>query len=171
MTGSFTSSSGPVLLAGQLGEDAADHVAQVGHAFLNIRIGNLAEEGLVFVEGLLEGGGGVDALVGDGGADLADEGGVAEEQLVGAEDGGLFLADLLGDAADDAVEFAGGGGAGGVEARDLGGQGVGVEVDRLAAGQDLVDAIGPGHGHARRNGYAFHHDASVLLFRFNKDGR
>ena len=92
----------------------------------------------VLVEGLLDGGGGVDALFGDGGADLADEGGVAEEQLVGAEDGGLVLADLLGDAADDAVEFAGGGGAGGVEARDLGGQGVGVEVERLAAGQGLV---------------------------------
>ena len=54
---------------------------------------------LVFVEGLLQGGGGVDALVGDGGVDLADKGGIAEKQPVGAEDGRLFLADLLGDAA------------------------------------------------------------------------
>ena len=31
-----------LLLQGQLGEDAADHVAQVGHALLQIRIGDLA---------------------------------------------------------------------------------------------------------------------------------
>ncbi len=34
---------GLMFLASQLNEDAADHVAQVGHAFLQVRIGDLAE--------------------------------------------------------------------------------------------------------------------------------
>ena len=44
--------------------------------------------------------------------DLADEGGIAQQQAMGAEDGGLVLADLLGDALDDGVEFLAGRGAG-----------------------------------------------------------
>ena len=152
----------PALLLGQLRQDAGADVAQVGDPFLNIRIGNMIEEGLVFLNGLLDGGGRVDALVHDGGADFADEGGVAQQQLMGAEDGRLVLADLLRDAADDGVEFTAGRGAGGVEARDLRGEGLGGEVDGFASSQRLVEAIRPGHGHARRYGNAFDHDAIAL---------
>ena len=44
---------------------------------------------------LVQGGAGVDVAVEDGGLDLADEGRVAQQQAVGAEDGRLFLADFL----------------------------------------------------------------------------
>ena len=96
----------PAVLQGQLGQDAADHVAQVGHAFLQIGIGDLLEELAVFFEDGLQGGGGVDLVGQDGGLDLADQRRIAQELAMGAENGRLVLADLVGHAIDDGVETA-----------------------------------------------------------------
>src|SRR5207248_1426543 len=95
---------------------------------------------------------GVDAAGADDRLDLADEGDVAQQQAVGAEDGRLVLADLAGDAVDDGVEVGAGGSDGLLEAADLGGDGADVEVGRLAAREDTVHAERAGDGHTRRDG-------------------
>ena len=128
MTGSSVGTTALAALQGQLGHDAADHVAHVGHALAQVLVLDLREQLGVLVERLVQGGGGIDVAIEDGRLDLADEGGVAEQQAMGAEDGGLVLADLLRDAGDDGVEFLGGGGAGPVEPADLAGQGGFVQL-------------------------------------------
>ena len=54
------------------------------------------EELVVLVEESSQGGGGVDLVVQDVRLDLGDQRRIAQEQAMGAEDGGLVLADLLG---------------------------------------------------------------------------
>jgi hypothetical protein len=51
--------------------------------------------------------------------DLAEERGVAQQKTMRPENGGLAVAELLGDAADNGVEFLGGGRTGPVETIDL----------------------------------------------------
>ena len=145
------------LVVRELGHDPADDVAQVGEASLEVGVGDLAEEGGVFLERLLQGGGGVDALLADAGENLADHGRVAEQLAVGAEDAGLLVADLPADADDGVVDLAGHGGAGPFETVDLPGQTRVVQGVRLVAGDDLLDAMGMRDGHTRRNGYALLH--------------
>ncbi len=147
----------------EVAEDAADHVAQVGHAFLQVRIGDLGEQLVVFVEDLAQGGGGVDLAFLDGGLDLGAEGRVAQQQAMGAKDGGLVLTDLLADALDAGVQLAGDGRAGAVETTDFAGQGGGVEVEGFLLEQNMVHAEGAGHGHSRRYGQASFHGRSLRL--------
>ena len=137
--------------------DPADDIAEVGEPALEVRVRDLAEEGGVFLEGLLQGGRGVDALLGDAGADLADHRRVAEELAVGAEDRRLLVADLPADAGDGVLDLAGGGRAGPLETMDLPGQTRVVQGVRLVAGDDLLDAVGMRDGYTRRNGYALLH--------------
>jgi len=95
--------------------------------------------------------GGVDAFAGDG-ARTCRRSGVAEEQLVGAENGPSSSRHLLRDARTTAFEFADGAAQAASKARDLGGQGSGGEVNRSRRVRPLVDAIRPGHGHAAETG-------------------
>ena len=88
---------------GELGHDAANHVANVGHALADIFVGDFREKCRVFVERFVQGGAGVDVARDDRVLDFADEGRVTKEQTMSAEDGSLFFADLLSDAGDDGV--------------------------------------------------------------------
>src|SRR5207249_3479674 len=94
-------------LDGEVADDPADHVADVGEALAQVFVGDLREQGGVLGQRLVEGGDGVLAFAADAVVDLADQGGVAEQGPVGAEDGSLVLADGSGDTGDDAVEFGG----------------------------------------------------------------
>jgi hypothetical protein len=145
--------------------DAGDDVADVGHAFLEVLVVDLGEQAGVLVEGLVQGGAGIDVAGEDGVLDLADQGGVAQQGPVGAEDGGLILSQLLGDARNGHVQLPGGGGAGLVETADLLRQGRDLDLVGFEAGQRLVHSIGPGHSHSRGNRYTFSHVGTVTVRR------
>ncbi len=66
-----------ILLQSQLGDDAADDITDVGHAFLEVLVLDLAEEGGVLVEHVVQGGAGIDVLGEDGILDACGEYGVA----------------------------------------------------------------------------------------------
>ena len=62
----------------------------------------------------------------------------------------LFLAELPGHAGDGGVEFLGDRRAGALEAANLPGHGGRVHLLRPANARTLIEAIGAGNGHARR---------------------
>ena len=159
MTGSCGLICGQMVLAGQLGEDAADHVAQVGHALLQIRVGDLAEQLDRIRRGSRAGRSAASMLRSRMAVlTLRAERRIAQEQAMGAEDGGLVLADLLADALDGGVQFAGDGGAGVVETADLAGQRGSVQMEGFLLEQSMVHAEGAGHSHPWRYGQAAFHD-------------
>ena len=134
---------------GELGQEAADHIADVSHPLLEILVGDAGEQLGVLFQGVVQGGAGVDLTIANDGLDLANQGRVAQQQAVGAKDGRLFLAELAGDALDDRVQLAGGGVDGVLEALNFGRDGGDLEVGRLPASEHLVDAKGAGDGNAR----------------------
>ena len=161
MTGSLAPRACRSFSSGQLGDDLLDHVADVGHPLAQVLVADAGEQDVVLFQRLVQGGGGVELVVEDERLDLGDEGRVAEEHPVGAEDGGRVLADLAADAVDGLVQFGGDGVAGLVEPGDFGGQGGGVEQVRAVPGQGRVEPERPGDGHAGRDGHAAEHEASV----------
>ena len=159
------------VVQGELGHDAADDVADVGHALLEVLVLDLGEEGGVFVEHLVQGGAGVDVALQDARLDLADQGGVAEEQAVAAEDGRLVLADCAADALDDGVELLRRRLTGRVEAGDLGGQPRCVEILRLPPGEHGVHAVGASDGDPRGDGDSFEHALTLAVIGNRSKGK
>jgi hypothetical protein len=149
-------------LQGELRLDAADDVAQVGHAFLEVLVLDLSEEGGVLFERLVQGAVRVEMAVEDGGLDLAEQRRIAQQQTMRLKDGCFLVADLLVDAGNDRVQLEGGGGAGVVETTDLPRQGRRVEFARRALGQHLIDAVGPCDGDSRRDRHASLHGNSLI---------
>ena len=149
---------GKMVFAVQLRENAADHVAEVGHALLQIRVGDLAEQLVIFVENLAQGGRGVDVAFENGGSDARAERRIAQQQAMGAKDGGLILANLLADALDGGVQFAGDRSAGVIETTDLAGQRGSVQMEGFLLEQSMVHAKSAGHSHPWRYGQAAFHD-------------
>lgn len=103
-------------LHGKLCGDSADYVAQVGHAFFQILIGNLGEKCIVFFQRFVQRTGSLEATVKDGGMDLCHESGIADEHPMRPEYPGLFFADLSAHALHNGVQLTSGGCARAIEA-------------------------------------------------------
>src|SRR5262249_22245210 len=82
-----------------------------------------------------------------------------------AEDGGLVLAQLLGDTGHDGVKLLARRGDGVLEARYLAGKGRRVQVMGLALCQHLIDTVGPRDDHAGRDRHAFKHAVNLTWHR------
>ena len=88
----------PRAAAHQIIEDAGSDIANVGGAFLQIRIVDGAQSGLIFLGELMEGGLGIGLLVQNQLCDRINEGGVFQDEEMGVENTGVLgvqgLADL-----------------------------------------------------------------------------
>src|SRR5262249_61999783 len=89
---------------------------------------------------------GVDLAIDNDRLDLANQGRVAQQQAVGAEDGRFLLAELAGDALDNRVQLASGGADGVLEALDFAGDCGDVQLLRPTAPEHPADAKGAGGG-------------------------
>src|SRR5205085_12460376 len=108
---------------------------------------------------------GVHVPVENGRLDLADEGGVAEELAVRAEDGRLVFADLLLDAGFNSIELLSDRGTSIIEARDFQGKSGDVQLIGLATGKDFVHAESARYDDSRRHWYAFSHVCTLPVLR------
>ena len=108
------------LASGQVVQDPAGDVADVGHALLDVVVLHLAEGGGVFPDHLLEDVLGVDPLGLDPPHHLFDQGPVLDHQEVGVEERGLLPVQALGQLAPDLHQLLAGGDQGVLEAGDLG---------------------------------------------------
>ena len=88
----------PRAAAHQIVEDAGGDIAHVGGAFLQIRVIDGAEGGLIFLGEFMEGGLGVDFFLVNQLRDRINQGGVFQDEEMGVEDAGVLgvegLADL-----------------------------------------------------------------------------
>ena len=161
MTGSPPARHFGVVVQGQMGDDPRHHIADVGHAFLQIFVVDLSRRQRVFIEQLVQGGAGIDLAMEDGGLDLADECRIAQQQAMSTEDGGLVLAELLvtrAMMASSSCAAAWQALSKRVISSETSG---GVQILRLAPRQHRIDAIRASHGDARRNGDAFEHACNL----------
>jgi hypothetical protein len=117
------SESLPILVQRELGHDLLRHVANVGHSLAQILVVDASEEHVVLIESLFQGRGGIQLTGEDVVLDFGDQGGIAKNGPVAAENVGRVFADLFANAVDGLVQFGGDGVAGLVESAHLGGQG------------------------------------------------
>ena len=108
--GFFEIDSAVAILEGELGGNATQDVADVGHALAQIVVFDLGKKAGVFVQRFLKGRASIHVVIEDGRPDFLNQGGVAEQKPVRAENAGLFIPHLLADASDNCVQLLGRGG-------------------------------------------------------------